>query len=134
MLRRVAFDPAAHPAWRVIAAWSITRLGAADEAVALLRSLVQQADRTPAAAGPRVVAALGEIGTPDAIRLLIEIGSRRLPLGADAAASAAVVLHRLGHRGKACALLAALDRIPLLTPDRDRIGAARRDLRCPGAA
>jgi hypothetical protein len=134
VLRRFAGDPAAHPAWRVIAAWSMARLGASDEAVMLLHRFVGQAARAGGATALRVVPALGEIGTPEAVRLLKEIGGRRLPLGAEAAVSAAVVLHRLGHGDEACRLLAALDRIPLLTPDRDRLYAARRDLRCPGAA
>jgi hypothetical protein len=147
-LRRVAADINVDPGWRIVAAWSIARLGATKEAVALLHGLMQQLERWPSAApirtdtlrfdrflfsDPRMqslVPALSEIGTPDGVQLLAEIGSQRLPLGAQTAVSAVISLHRLGHGGQACTLLAALDRMPLPAYDRKRIGDARRELRC----
>jgi HEAT repeat protein len=147
-LRRVAANPAVDLGWRIVAAWSMARLDATKEAVALLQGLMQQQERELGVARidadtltlnhlysfdsstQSLVLALSEIGTPDAVQVLAEIGGRRLPLGADAAVSAVISLHRLGHGGRACALIGALDRMPLPARDRRRIGDARRELRC----
>jgi hypothetical protein len=108
VLHRLASDRQMHSHWRLVAAWSLARLGSAAEAVALIRRLLPHYHSGDGGRSA-LVDAVAEIRTPDAIRLLTEVAAAPR-LNPEERIGAAVMLHRLGHRQAACRVLANLRR------------------------
>ncbi|MEU8242971.1 hypothetical protein AB0C07_32340 [Actinoplanes missouriensis] len=119
-LRRLAADQRMQVHWRLVAAWAMARLGSAKEALALIRGLLPGYTSPELGIGhSTLVQAVAEIRSPEAVRLLAEIGAAPRLESRDRI-SAALMLYRLGHQQRACQVLRLLRRDRSL-PIRDQV-------------